>query len=517
MDINITNKYINDLVVLRPQTGTELLEYKRRLAKKHHTTIIANSAILKKYRQMFKGRLDQSLLRLLRKREIRTMSGIAPVTVLTKPYPCPGRCVYCPAPKGMPKSYIVSEPAAQRAFRLRFDPYQQVARRIKVLEDNGHNADKIELIVLGGTWSFYKKRYREWFIKRCFEGANGRKSKTLIQAQRLNEKAKHRIIGLSLETRPDYVTAEELLHMRALGCTHVQIGIQSIHQDVLDLVKRDDTLDNMARATALLRDFGIKITYHLMPGLPGSTPAKDVQVFKKVFSDPRWQPDMLKIYPCVVIKNSLLYQWYKQGKYKSYSDKVLVTVIKKIKQAVPPYVRINRLIRDIPGPEIVAGNIVTNLRQVLHNEGVACRCIRCREARQAQVKLKEIVLVKRRYKAGQGTEYFISFESKDKKKLFAFVRLRLPNKTRKLAASVPFDSETALIRELHTYGELIPVGKKGKAVQHIGLGKRLMKQAESLAEKQGYKKMAVISGVGVREYYRKLGYWLDSTYMMKRL
>ena len=518
----ISKKYIIDFVKLLPKDAESLRQVKRQLAKKHGTTIIANSVILEKYRQIFKGRLDKQLVRLLRKREIRTLSGIAPIAVLTKPYPCPGRCVYCPALKGMPKSYIASEPAAQRAKRLKFDPYQQVKMRIVALEANGHSVDKIELIVLGGTWSFYKKQYQEWFIKRCFEAANGRVAKTLQSAQKKNEKAKHRIIGLSLETRPDYVTSEELWRMRELGCTHVQIGIQTLYQDILDLVKRDDTLENMARATALLRDFGFKITYHVMPGLPGSTSKKDLAVFKKIFSDSRWQPDMLKIYPCVVVRNTLLYQWFKKGKYRPYSYKTLINLLIKIKKLIPPYVRINRLIRDIPGPEIVAGNLVTNLRQLLHNQGVRCKCIRCREARKAKVTEKNIKLVKRVYKAGDGYEHFISFESKDNKKLYAFVRLRLPFKTRNqgtnaLVHQLPFDNDTALIRELHTYGELIPIGSKKKAVQHVGLGKRLMLEAEKLAKKKGYKKIAVISGIGVREYYRKLGYTLDKTYMVKKL
>ena len=314
-----------------------------------------------------------------------------------------------------------------------------------------------------------------------------------------------------METRPDYVDVEELWRMRKLGCTHVQIGVQTLHQDVLDLVKRDDTLENIARATALLRDFGFKITYHLMPGLPGSTPTKDLATFKKVFSDPGFQPDMLKIYPCVVTRNSILYQWYKKGKYKPYSDKILTNLIIRIKKVIPPYVRINRLIRDFSGPEIVAGNLVTNLRQILHEQGVKCQCIRCREVRKGKFKEKDLKLVKRVYRAGEGTEHFISYESRDRKKLYAFVRLRQP----KGEAQGAFDNKTALIRELHTYGELIPVGSKRKAVQHIGLGKRLMIEAEKLAKQKGYKKIAVIAGIGVREYYRKVGYRMEKTYMAR--
>ncbi len=531
----ISKKYIQDLVKARPETAEDLRQIKRILATKYKVTIITNALILKKYRQYFKGRLDDRLLRLLRKREIRTLSGVAPVTVLTKPYPCPGRCVYCPTEARMPKSYIATEPAAQRAFLLKFDPYKQVKARIETLEANGHSADKIELIVLGGTWSYYKKKYQTWFIKRCFEAANDRKSRTLVQAQKINETAKHRIIGLTLETRPDYVTVDELWRMRELGCTHVQIGVQTLDHEILDLTKRDDSIINVGRATMLLRDFGFKLTYHLMPGLPGATPQKDLATFKKVFSDPRFQPDMLKIYPCVVVKTALLYQWYKDGRYKPYDDKTLTDLLIKIKKYIPPYVRINRLIRDISGDEIVAGNMITNLRQLLHERGIVCHCIRCREARKAIIKENETKLVMRAYRAGRGTEHFISFESKDKKKLYAFVRLRLPDrKKRKLSTmkvirffdkqeitmtgnEMAFDIDTALIRELHTYGELIPVGSKKTAVQHAGLGKRLLLAAEDIARKKGYKKMAIISGVGVREYYKKLGYSLERSYMVKRI
>lgn len=314
-------KYIKELIKANPRSIEELHQIKRRLASLHGLTIISNAVILKEYHCFFKGEGNDALLRLLRKREIRTLSGVAPVTVLTKPYPCPGRCVYCPTERGMPKSYIATEPAAQRAFLLKFDPFTQVKSRVGTLEANGHSADKIELIVLGGTWSFYEKKYQTWFIKRCFEAANGKSSRALAEAQKINEKAKHRIIGLTLETRPDYVTVDELWRMRELGCTHVQVGVQTLDQDVLDMIKRDDTLENITRATKLLRNFGFKFTYHLMPGLPGSSLTKDLATFKKVFSDARFQPDMLKIYPCVVVRNTLLNQWYKKGKYKPYSQK----------------------------------------------------------------------------------------------------------------------------------------------------------------------------------------------------
>ena len=535
MDKIIAEKYIKSLIKLDPGDAESLRQAKRDLAKKYNTTIIPNSLILEYYNKLNRKKDNSKLLRLLRKREIRTLSGIAPITVLTKPYPCPGRCIYCPNEARMPKSYIASEPAAQRAARLKFNPFNQVKMRMDALEANGHSVDKIELIVLGGTWSYYDKKYQNWFIKRCFDAANGKPTRTLNEAQKVNEKAKHKIIGLTLETRPDYITKEELWRMRELGCTHVQIGVQTLEQEILNLIKRDDSIANIKRATNMLRDFGFKITYHLMPGLPGATPKSDLETFHKIFSDPGFQPDMLKIYPCVVLKSALLYQWYKKGKYKPYKGKTLTKLLVNIKKDIPPYVRINRLIRDIPGNEIVDGNLVTNLRQILHNEGVVCRCIRFREARKKTVKEKDAKLIIRKYRAGLGTEYFISFESKDYKKIYAFIRLRLPDKKKRKSSTIKivrffdqqeitakgdemaFNIDTALIRELHTYGELIPVGSKKKAVQHIGFGKRLMEEAEKIAKKKGYEKLAVISGIGVRGYYKKLGYKLDNTYLSKNL
>lgn len=504
-----SKQLIRDLHNAKPQTLDELHQIKRDLAKRYGTTIISHTTLLGQYRQFLeeeKEKEDKHLVRLLRRRDIRTLSGVAPVTVLTKPYPCPGRCVYCPTERNMPKSYIASEPAAQRALMNQFDPYKQVRNRIDQLEKNGHVADKIELIVLGGTWSFYKKDYQEWFIKRCFEAANEVESDTLGEAHKINETTQHRIIGLTLETRPDYVNEEELWQMRLLGCTHVQIGVQTLDQKVLDLIKRDDTVENIAHATKLLKQFGFKFTYHIMPGLPGATPKKDLETYDMLFNDERFQPDMLKIYPTVVVESSLMYQWWKKGEYKPYDKKTLEKFLVQIKKRTPPYVRINRLIRDIPGNDIVDGNLVTNLRQELQKQGAECQCIRCREAKGKKVTLKDVGLVTRSYESSGGMENFISFESKDRKTIYAFVRLFLPG-----------DSTQAFVRELHTYGELIPVGSKKKAVQHIGFGKRLMKEAEKVSKKEGYKKIAVISGIGVREYYRKLGYKDENTYLVKSL
>jgi elongator complex protein 3 len=295
----------------------------------------------------------------------------------------------------------------------------------------------------------------------------------------------------------------------------VELGVQAIDNKILTLNKRGHGVEAIAQATKLLRQFGFKITYHLMPGLPGSTAAKDLKMFKQLFTDERFQPDQIKFYPTVVTRGSLLYKWWHQGKYKPYSDKVLQKLIIDCKKVVPNYVRIIRLIRDIPGESIVAGNKITNLRQVLEQQGVECGCIRCREARENQLRITNYQLRITDYQANGGREYFIEACSRDGKILYGFCRLRLPNN--ETVSGLPQSiKNAALIRELHVYGELVPVGATEK-IQHAGLGKRLMLEAEQLARKNKLTKMAVISGVGVRGYYRKLGYKLNGTYMLKKM
>ncbi|MFA5188906.1 MAG: tRNA uridine(34) 5-carboxymethylaminomethyl modification radical SAM/GNAT enzyme Elp3 [Patescibacteria group bacterium] len=465
---------------------------------------------------------QEKLEKLLKKRAIRTLSGVAPIAVLTKPYKCPGHCLFCPSESKMPKSYLSNEPAVMRAILCKFDPFKQVKLRLNALKMTGHDTDKCELIVMGGTWSYLPKKYQDWFIKRCFDGFNGKISKNLALAQKLNEKAKYRVIGLTLETRPDYINAAEIKRMRELGATRVEIGVQTIDDKILKLNKRGHLVKQTINATKLLKDAGFKISYHMMPNLPGSTPSRDLAMFKKIFSDQNFQPDMLKIYPCVVTKTSELYKWFKQGKYKPYTDKQLLNLIIKIKEIIPPYVRISRLIRDIPRESILAGNKISNLRQLIQEEfkktGQICQCIRCREARNTTFSLKGLKLKIRKYKASDGLEYFLGYESKDGKTLFAFLRLRLAQKPdQNLLKELPELKDAALIRELHTYGILIPLNSKKHEVQHAGLGKRLILEAEKIAKGQGFKKIAVISGIGVREYYKKLGYKLWKTYMVKNL
>ncbi len=524
-------KIIRELLKANIKNKEDLMLEKRKLARKYQSAIFSNAQILKAYQNFLtqeKIKKDSQLEKILRKRAIRTLSGIAPVAVLIKPYPCPGKCAYCPTEKNVPQSYLSNEPAVMRAIRCNYDPFTQVQARLRALEANGHEPNKIELIVIGGTWSSLPRQYKYWYIKECFRAANtynGRSYQTsanlrssltqlkreLLREQKKNEKSQYKIVGLTLETRPDYINEKELKEMRELGCTRVELGVQAIDDKILKINRRGHGVAEIVNATALLRAFGFKITYHLMPGLPGSTPKKDLEMFKQIFSQPLFQPDQIKFYPTVVTRGSLLYKWWKQGKYRPYSDKVLRRLIIDCKKIVPPYVRIIRLIRDIPEESIIAGNKITNLRQIMLAQGAKCSCIRCREARDKKFISKNSQLNIIVFKAATGKEYFLEFKEKNKNTLFAFCRLYLPEKTTDL-----LPPHSAIVRELHVYGELVPPGGK-KKIQHSGLGKKLMLEAEKIARQNEFKYLAVISGVGVRDYYRHLGYRLFQTYMIKKL
>ncbi len=541
---NHFKKAIKELLNISPTNIEMLAKTKRKLSSQYNIKMLQNSEILEYYRQLVEkgeAKKNKNLERLLRKRQIRTMSGVAPVAVLTKPYFCPGKCVYCPNEKGIPKSYLSNEPAVMRAIRSQYNPYAQVRLRLKALEINSHIPTKIELIVIGGSWSVLPKKYQYWYIKECFRAANDYffeltletsqqavdkskkdlKKETVIglekkiaQEQKRNEKNKYKIVGLTLETRPDFINKKEVEQMRFFGCTRVELGVQIIDDKILKINKRGHGVKEVIRATKVLRNYGFKITYHIMPGLSGSDFDKDYRKFKQLFEDKRFQPDQIKFYPTVVTKGSLLYRWWKQGKYNPYTDKSLKELIVACKNTVPSYVRIIRLIRDIPKESIVAGNKITNLRQLILETGIECKCIRCREAKDQQYKISNTKLTVVKYLAAAGTEYFISYTSGNEKILFGFCRLRLPEKQQRKRNIL---QKSALVRELHVYGELVSVGEKNKKVQHVGLGRNMMKKAEELAKSNGSKRMAVISGVGVRDYYRKLGYQLRETYMIKRL
>jgi len=456
---------------------------------------------------------------ILKTRKVRSLSGIAAITVITKPYPCPGKCLYCPQEKNMPKSYLANEPACMRAVLTKFDPYKQTKARIDSLEMTGHNTEKIELIVLGGTWSYYDKKYQTWFLKRCFDACNSRVAKNLKIAQKINEKAKHRIIGLTLETRPDYIDEKEIKRLRWLGTTRIELGVQSIYDDVLKYNDRGHNAKRTIEATKLLKNAGIKITYHIMPGLPGSNFKKDINMFKELFSNSDFQPDQLKIYPCVVLRNAPLYRLWKNKKYKPYNEKQLLKLLAEIKKDIPPYVRIVRIIRDIPSQSIIAGSKTSNLRQLLEQKKVKCNCIRCREIKGSKFDVQSIKLIRREYDASGGREIFLSFEDIKNNKLMAFLRLRLVHRSLGEGGTLPVLKNSAIIRELHVYGQVVKIsGKNKNAQQHQSLGKQLMIEAEKIAKNEfKHKKVAVIAGIGVREYYKKLGYRLKDEYMIKEL
>lgn len=486
------------------------------------------SELLAAYRNLVKkGEVEKNerLEKLLRLHKIRTLSGVAIVAVLTKPTYCPGECIYCPTEYEMPKSYLSDEPAVMRAIRSDFDPERQVSLRLEALEKTGHFTDKVEIIILGGTFTAFKKEYQKYFICKTFDALNKKGSKNIKEAMKLNETAKHRCVGLTIETRPDLLDENEVIRLRNLGVTRVEIGVQSVYDDILKLVKRGHTQKEIICATKLLKDAGIKVNYHMMPNLPGSNIKKDIEMFKILFKNPNYKPDQLKIYPCVVVRESELYDWWKDKKFIPYKKDGLISLLVDVKKDIPKYVRISRLFRDIPSTRIEAGVKSTNLRQMVKAEmlkrKLSCSCIRCREVREKLVEeeFKKSVLFRQDYDASEGKEVFLSFEDKKREKLFAFIRLRIPSYF--LKGETHYISElenAAIVREVHTYGEVVPIGKRGVGVQHRGLGKRLMKKAEKIAKNEfGVKKIAVTSGIGVRPYYHKLGYNLEGTYMIKNL
>ncbi len=443
---------------------------------------------------------------------------MTPLAVMMKAFNCPGECVYCPLELNMPKSYLSDEPAAARAKQLNFDPVAQVEGRLKQLKENGHATDKLEIIVIGGTFSAYPDEYKEEFIKKIFDAVNGSESATIEEAQLKNETAKQRIVALSVETRPDWVTEKEVKLIRRLGVTKIQLGVQAIDEEIARLTKRGHGAEEVARATRLLRNAGLKICYHLMPNLPGSTPEKDIEMSRLIYTDPRFKPDYVKIYPCMVIPGTELFRMWQRGEHSTYSDEELKYVLKEISASTPRWVRIDRLVRDISRKWVAAGTVRTNFRQIVEaeliKEGRPCRCIRCREIGAGNYNPENLEFKREEIETDGGREVFMSYENEHN--LFALLRLRLPDPGEKLL--FPELKGAAIVREVHSYGQVAPLSTrtKGKA-QHQGLGRLLMEKAESEAVQNGYKKLAVIAAIGTREYYRKLGYISEDIYMVKSL
>lgn len=546
----------------------ELNKVKVRVARKYHLSKLPGNADI--LRVMSKG--DREKFKdFLKKKPTRTISGVAVVAMMTKPFPCPhGRCIYCPGgpTEGSPQSYTGKEPSALRAIQSAYHPYIIMLRRLKQLYDIGHDIDKVEVIIQGGTFPAMDLDYQEWFIKNAFKAMNDfpyfkdvenleeklirvlvkkdysvfdedpkfkaawerthkKKYYYLEDEQRKNEKAKVRMVGLTIETRPDWAFERHIDRMLAFGTTRVELGVQTVFNFIYARVRRGHTVEDVVRATQLLKDAGLKINYHMMPGLPGSNFERDLKAFQIIFEDSRFKPDMLKIYPTLVTKDTILYKWYKEGKYRPYTTEEAVKLLVEVYKIIPKWVRVMRIQRDIPVPLIAAGVKHSNLGQLVFNElikrGIRPREIRFREVGHVmqkfgiQPEVEHIKLLRDDYEASEGHEIFLSFEDVKNDILIGFLRLRIPSEKahRKEINCCP----SAIVRELHVYGPLVPIGGRPKYEwQHRGYGRELLAEAERIAKEEfDVKKMLVISGVGVREYYRKFGYRKDGPYVSKRL
>lgn len=477
----------------------------------------------------------ERVLELLQLKPVRTISGVAVIAAMTSPAPCPhGLCVPCPGGPGSkfhsPQSYMGAEPAARRAAENDFDPYRQVFSRLQQLSQIGHPLEKAELIVMGGTFTSRALCYQEWFVRRAIEamndfyGAEWRKGKgycSLEDVQSANESSRIRNVGITIETRPDWTKKEHIDTILDLGATKVEIGVQSTYDFILAGIQRGHTVAQSAAANMRLRDSGLKVGFHMMPGLPGATAESDLRMFMRLFEDERFMPDYLKIYPTLVTEGTRLHGMWELGNYAPLEVLDAVELLAKIKSILPKWVRLQRIQRDIPAYQVLAGIRKSNIRQLakerLHEMGGKCRCIRCREVGHRMldgVEPESIELAVEEYTACGGREHFISFEDVGKDILIGFIRLRFP--------CAPHRREligAALVRELHVYGSMVPPGESaGEAQwQHRGYGEELLAQAEETARLAGYDEIAVTSGIGVRDYYRKFGYEREGPYMTKKL
>lgn len=479
------------------------------------------------YDQVARGLMaeDEALLGKIRMKPTRTLSGVTTVTVLTRYHPCPGECIFCPQETQMPKSYLSEEPGAKRGLENNFDPYAQVFNRIQALKAVGHPTDKIELLILGGSFSAYPREYQTWFVRRCFDAMNEVNAdddpdfETLAEAQARNVQAEHRNVGMVIETRPDLVTREELAWYRTLGVTKVQLGAQSLDDRILKLNKRGHSAQETLDAVALLRAGGFKVVLHWMPNLLGATPESDREDFARLWAVNAYAPDELKIYPTQLLEDTELYKVWGEGAYQPYSEKILLNLIADLKPSVPRYCRINRIIRDIPSTYVVEGNKNTSLRQDIQREmaqrGTRCECIRCREVRRKAVTAETVDFHDLVYHPAHADEHFLSFDTPDDH-LAGFLRLSLPEDTSVTGMGDLLDA--AIIREVHVYGQSLEVGEERSGIaQHSGLGTRLIGEAERIARENGFGRLAVIAAVGTRDYYAGRGFILGEHYMVKDL
>ncbi len=547
---NEYRKIINKIIAGEIKTEAELNEEKRNLSSKLKLNkFIRNSDILK-----FAEASERSKLRLLLKKPARTTSGVAVVAVMTKPSKCPhGKCRYCPGGPdiSVPQSYTGKEPATRRAIMYEFDPYLQATARITQLKTIGHLVDKVELIVMGGTltaqcldyqefvvkeclramnefnenYEFIKKSGEEEFIKITRETRKNTQFRYLEDVQQDNETASVRCIGITFEPRPDWARCEQIDYMLSFGVTRIEMGVQNPYDFIYERINRGHRVSDVVSATQELKDSGIKVGYHMMPGILGNNPEQDLRAFNKIFTDSRFMPDMIKIYPLIIIKGTEYYDWWKKGEFEPMTTDEAVDLVVKIKGMLPKWVRTMRIMRDIPSNLVEAGIKHSNLGELVYNRmdelGVKCKCIRCREVglflkNGIEPKTDDIKLIRTDYDASGGKEIFLSFEDVKQDILIGFLRLRIPYKPHRPEI---VNADAAIVRELHVYGPMVEIGEKPEyEFQHRGYGRELLKEAGRITKEEfNLNKILVISGIGAREYYRKFGYERDGVYMGKKL
>ncbi len=509
---------------------SKITNLKAKFAKKFsHDGVIKNATIL----EMATKEERKLITQVLKRRKTRTLSGVSVIAIMTKPLPCPGECIFCPGKQSQPgmhaaQSYTGKEPAAMRSIHCNYDPYEQVRSRINDLEAIGHNVDKIELILMGGTFLSTDLEYQKQFVKGAIEGVIGDRVGTLEEGKKFAEKSKRRIVGITVETRPDFCKEHDVDLMLSYGTTRVEIGVQTVYDDIYKLVQRGHTTIDSIEAIRIAKDAGLKINAHVMPNLPGSSYNRDIETFQTIFTNSDYKPDMLKIYPCLVIKGTRLWDLWKNQKYHPYSVDKLVNLLSEVKQRIPSYMRVQRVMRDIPATLIEAGCKNSNLRQLvlqnLKKQGKNCNCIRCREYgvgnRQEkfnQLDFENIKLYQQEYEASKGQEIFLSYENKNLGYLLGYLRLRKPSD--QAHRKELNDGKTSIVREIKVVGELVPKSAKANRltqVQHRGYGRLLMEAAEKLSKEVfDSKKLAVISGLGVRDWFYEQNYRPDGPYVSK--
>ena len=524
----VLRELIDTLLTMQTPKHEDVNKLKLKIAAKYHLhNMITNAELIA---TLTTKEETKQLLPILRRKTTRTISGVTIIAIMTEPYPCPQPepCAYCPGgpTHGSPQSYTGHEPAAMRGSQNNFDPYMQVQSRIKQLTAIGHKVDKVELIIMGGTFPATTSDYQTRFIQRCLDAITSKTSNSLEEAKTNAEESNIRNVGITVETRPDWAKQPHIDAILNMGVTRMELGVQNPHDDIYQLVGRTHTVADVVEATQIAKDAGLKIVYHLMPGMPGSSPQKDIETFREIFTDQRFKPDMIKIYPCLAIEGTKLYQWLQDDKYLPYSTEQAAEVIAEVKKFIPKWVRVMRVQRDIPARLIIDGVKKSNLRQIIHEklrkQNIQCQCIRCREVGHRietdhiTPDIDNIQILTDQYIASEGKEYFISIEDPKNNVLLGYLRLRIPS--RKAHRQEITELPAAIVRELHVYGPVVPVGRRiSEAWQHKGYGIQLLEEAEKIAKDAKLKKIIVISALGTKRYYMRFGYKHDGPYMSKRL